>query len=560
MSGLSVITSHTQNVFDLNGHLAGHTYNMYIPTGYDGTTPYGLITFINSGNNGSIINSWIPVLEEKNIIMIAGNDIGNSVSVITRIGVALAGSEKLKQILNIDGSRVFASGNSGGARSSASLLFFFPEKFQGMVPNCGSSYLRQVDQDYETHQPNSHYEYGIFQYTPADLAYVKSFDRRYAMMTSFDDFREGDIMNIYHNGMEPDGFKAKILETTGGHCSTTAEHFRDAMNFVEHPHIDIVRDSFVGAPSVGNGFKTSATTLSNQQLVFNHNTSNIARAYSNNPFLWNDDKGAILRTSLEIDSISYNQNTFFNIGLLDYADPNVYNEDLGHELYASKPNLLLNLVFNGPQPTVNVLAESPTASISNDTLFSGTLSDWSAGQALAIKYHIWNQEVRIELSGHFDPNVQVKPNVKLLDDNRSIRFRMSAAYFDSTDFQNGTMLTFVSGKLDSLSSSSLVKLNHVEVVAADSLNLVITSASATSPVLSAEPFWIFPNPSQGQFELESAQIEVRRFDVYDHSGRKVGIHSHDGISSQLDLSHLNSGLYYLHSIGVKKSIPLLIRK
>ncbi len=494
MNGAGIYTSHVTWTFNVDNYLATHTYNIYIPSSYDGTTPYGIVTFINSGNTGAIISSWIPVLEEKNLIMISGNGIGNSIPIIDRTGVALAGSEKLRELLNIDSTRIYTSGNSGGARSCADLIFFFPEIFTGMLSNCGSAYLREVDQDYETHQPNSHYEYAGFNFWVSEMNYVKSFDRKYAMMTSFDDFREGDIMNIYHNGMEEDGVKSKFLEIAGSHCTTSTEHFRDAVNFVEHPHINVILDSFALQPFVGNGFKLDNATIVNQQLAFNHNASNIARAYSKDPFLWNDDKGGIIRTSVEIDSTNYNNNTYFNIGLLDFGNPTVYNEEIGHELYDTVPNLLVNIVFDDIQPTVNILAENPDGNISNDTLFSGTFIDWSSNEPLPIKYHIWNQEVRIEFGNHFNPTAQVNSFTKLLDDNRSVRIRTDSSYWAGTDFNKGTLLTFVSGKLDTLSASSVINLNFVEVIAADTLDCNIISTMTVQTIQACDSYtWIDGN-------------------------------------------------------------------
>ena len=486
LSGQSLYTSHTANIvpvtFDLNNYLANYTFNIYIPASYDGTEPYGVVTYINSGNTGGFSSTWIPVLDEKKLILVAGNNIGNNISVVTRIGVAFAGSEVMKETLNIDTTRVYASGNSGGARSCGSLMFFFPEKFNGMLANCGSSYLRLVDQDYETYQLNSHYEYGIFLYNQVHLDYVNSFDRKYAMMTSFDDFREGDIMNIYHNGMEPDGFKSKILEVAGFHCTTSGRHLKDAINFVEHPHIDLVRDSFAAQPVVGNGFQLQSASIVNQQLRFDHNTANEARAYSNDPFLWNDEKGAIIRTSIHLDSATYQNNSVFNIGLLDLVNPGVVNEQVGQALYDSVPNLLLSIAFNDSQPTVFLLAENPAGNIYHDTLFVGTFADWSAGEPLPLKYHIWDQEVRVEFGKHFDPNVQVNSLSKLLDDNRSVRVRTDGSYWLSSDFVAGSMLTFYAGKLDTLQNSTTINVDFVEVIVADTLACNPIAASGIDSV------------------------------------------------------------------------------
>jgi hypothetical protein len=491
LNGQSVYISHTSDivntVFDLNDYLANYTFDVYIPASYDGTKPYGLVTFINSGNTGGLISSWVPVLDEKNLILIAGDNIGNSVSVVTRIGVAFAGAEKLKEALNIDTSRVYVSGNSGGARSCGSLIFFFPEKFQGMLANCGSSYLRLVDQDYETHQPNSHYEYGIFPFDSTHLEYVHSFDRRYAMMTSYDDFREGDIMNIYHNGMEPDGFKAKILEVPGPHCATSTDHFRDAVNFVEHPHIHLILDSFHTQPIHGHGFKKDHVFRNpDNQLEFYFDLNDEARAYSKDPFIWNEFMGAIFRTSIAVDSSVQRKNAAFTIGILDFEDLSLYGEELGPELYPSKPNYLLSVSFIDSMPRIHIVAESPFSMTSNDTLFSGKLADWSDTEALDLKFHLWNQELRIELGNHLDSSFQVGSMTKVLDDYRSIRIRTDNSYWDLTDYNKGSLLTFTANKLDTSLAAPSVKMNYLELLVADSLSCKFVDQLIVDSVLSCQ--------------------------------------------------------------------------
>jgi len=488
-----VLTSHTFDIvnfqFDLNNYLFSYNFNIYIPSTYDGTKPYGLVTFINSGNIGSIFNPWIPVLEEKNLIMISGNNIGNSIPVVTRIGVALAGAEKMKEILNIDTTRVYASGNSGGGRSAADLLYFFPEYFNGMVPNCGAMYLRQVAQDYETHQLNSHYEYG-FQYNQVHLDYVKSFDRRFAIMTAFDDFREGDIMNIYHNGMEQDGFKSKFLETAGGHCSSTAEHFIDAINFVEHPHHLVVQDSFNLKP-IGFGFKTEGSKIIKNELVLFLDSNNIAQAFSNNPFLWNDDKGAIIRTSIRLDSTKTNNNSFLNIGFTDFSNPTIYNQKIGVELLPQQPNFILSLVFQDSLPKIYFLCESPSSNISNDTLYSGSFVDWDFSQPLPLKFHLWNQELRLEMGHHLISDTITNPMVKLLDDSRSVRIRTDGNYWDSTAFSSGALLTYTAGRIDTSAKASNIFVNYIEVIAAESLNCDIIGRIGLDKITACDDFtWL----------------------------------------------------------------------
>lgn len=458
-----------------NALLPTYTYDIYIPPSYDGTKPYGLVTFINSGNNGGLFPQWQQVLDEKELIYIAGDNIGNSINVNIRMGVAMAAVYRLKEVLNIDSTRIYTSGNSGGGRMSSVLAYTYPEWFFGAVPNCGSSYPRQVAQDYETQNPNSHYEYTI-PFTTADLNYIKSFDRRYGIMTSFDDFREGDIMNIYHNGMVPDGYKGKFLETAGPHCATTTQHFRDAINFVEHPYIPLVEDDFTSSnPTVGDGFKINQAMVQNGHLELMPTTT-MATAYSKNPFQWNDAKGGILSTTVQCDSATYSKNSNFHLGLWTFADPTIYCDAIGNMVLPGKAGILATIAYNDNQPTLSVVIENPNQGLVSDTIFQATFSDWMPGTALDIKYHIWDQELRMEFGKHFGTPQRSSIAAKLLDDDRSIRIRwadfgLTGVYWDAAAWESGALLTYAAEKIDTTLASTTIRIDDLEIYVADTNNV-----------------------------------------------------------------------------------------
>jgi len=484
-----------------NSLLTNYTYDIYIPPSYDGTKPYGLVTFINSGNNGGLINQWQSVLDEKKLIYIAGDNIGNSINVNIRMGVAMAAVYRLKEVLNIDSTRIYTSGNSGGARMSTVLAYTYPEWFFGSFPNCGASYPREVAQDYETQNPNSHYEYTI-PFTTTDLNYIKSFDRRYGIMTSYDDFREGDIMNIYHNGIVPDGFKGKFLEIPGPHCTTTAEHFRDAVNFVEHPHTQWIYEDFDGPPITGSGFKLENASIQTSHLTLQHNASSKARAYSKDPFQWNDPKGSILSTSVQCEPATYNQNTKFHIGLFSLDTASLFCDVVGTETVSGLANILTTFVYDDLQPSLLVILENPNQGLANDTIFHAKFSDWQVTDTLAVKYHLWDKEVRIELGRHFDPPLVASTGAKLLDDDRSIRIRwddfgLGGNYWNTTSWNTGTLLTFASEAIDTLLTSTSIQIGTVDLVSAntngilpiplDSVPILLSNDTLIAPT-SMEPY------------------------------------------------------------------------
>lgn len=489
-----------------NGLLSTYTYDIYIPPDYDGSKPYGLVTFVNSGNNGGLIPQWQAVLNEKNLIYIAGDNIGNSIAVSIRSGVGMAAVYRMLELLNIDKDRIYASGNSGGARTAMSMALVYPEWFSGTLVNCGANYPRPVAQDYQLQQPGTNYEYTL-PFTTTDLNYIKSFDRRYSILTSHDDFREGDIMNIYHNGLVPDGFKGKFLEIPGPHCTTTEAHFRDAVNFVEHPHIQSIYEDFDAAPITGNGFKLEQATIQNSHLCLQHNNASKAKAYSKDIFQWNDSKGSILSTSVKCDSNAYNQNTKFHIGLFSFDNVGLFCDNIGTEVIPGMPNILTSIVYDDLQPSLLVVLENPYQGLTNDTIFQAKFSDWQVSDTLDIKYHLWSEEIRIELGRHLGTPAVFSAAAKLLDDNRSIQIRwdnfgFGGNYWDPLAWETGTLLTFASETIDTLLASNAMHIGTVDLVTAntsgtrsipaDSVGILLSNNTLIAPI-SMEPYQWYLN-------------------------------------------------------------------
>lgn len=452
--------------------LDDYTFDIYIPNSYDGTEPYGLITFINSGNNGGLISSWIPVLEEKKLILIAGDNIGNSIFVNIRNGVAWAGVYRMKELFNIDTTRIYTSGNSGGGRMSTVLAYIYPEWIKGAVPNCGSSYLREVDQDYETQNPNSHYEY-TYPFTQAEMEYVLTFDQKMGIMTSYDDFREGDIMNIYHNGMEEDQYIGKILETSGPHCSTSTQHFLDAVNFIEHPRIVTVRDS-MDTTFEGEGFSLENAEIEGEILTM-YSSNGIAKAFVNNLFLWNDEHGAILSSAFCVDSVNFERNTLLNFGLWDIQDGYEFCESSGLALEDTTNSINISFDFSGDDPIFRLRMDNSNQSFEDSLIINGIFTDWDSTETIRFKYHLWDNELRIEFSHHLTSPYITTSGVKLLDDDRSIRIVWDDisgnSFWSGSSWTEGAAATFTAQPEDGSSSSEDIWLDFLEIIVADTAGL-----------------------------------------------------------------------------------------
>lgn len=435
---------------DPDGLLASYTYDLYIPPSYDGTESYGLVTWINSGNNGAVKPEWIPVLDANKLIWVGGDNIGNPITIDIRMGVAWAAVYRFKEILNIDTSRIFTSGNSGGARMANTLAYLYPEWISGSLPNCGSAYPIAVDQDYETHDPDSHYEV-ILPLTTDDVEYIKSYEQRYGIMTSYGDFREGDIMNIYHNGMEPAGFEARFFEKSGGHCSTATWHFEDAVHFVDHSFEPIIDDQFEGDDATGAGY-VHENTVQTESLLLEGNLGDLAQLKTVNIVEWNDPKGAILRTTISLDDdIEGDLNTSFHLGFWDYYEGEQFCLYDGDHLEAGQSGILLTVNFDSGSPQILLQVEDDEDGIDPVTLFNGTFSDWSATNELDIKVHLWAKEIRVEFNHHFNDEPFTAAGTTFLDDKRSIQARWentSIGLWEGDQWENGAFITYASSQID----------------------------------------------------------------------------------------------------------------
>jgi hypothetical protein len=395
--------------------LSTRTFDVYIPSSYDGSEPYGLISFINSGNGGGQPTaSYLQQMDESKLIWIAGDGIGNSIFVDERMGVALMGVHRARELWNIDDSRVYAMGNSGGARSANMLAFQHPEMFDSAMPRCGANYIASLEQAYETQDPDGHYEYWGASYFPdvngePYLDYLLGFGQKFSLMTSRTDFREGDMMNIYHFGYEADGFESRFLDIAGGHCSTNAGHFRDALNFAEHPLHVVIDEDFADGnldsnPDAGEGWVVIEAGASESAGALDLAAD--AAVVARNRLHFDDAKGAIVRTELDTDEVD---GLNLQLALWPYTDAD--HGGAATSIPSDQGDLSdrvgLMLVINGQGPSTGVevwLSKGDTPL----QVFSATFSDWDPlTEPLPLKLQVWTMET----------------GTLLLNDQRSIRVR-----------------------------------------------------------------------------------------------------------------------------------------
>jgi len=207
-------------------------WTIYVPKDYDPSIPYGVIAFVNSGDKGSVIGEYKPVLDKHRLIWISASNSGNSVANHWRMTAALEGIRRLREKMgyNIDPDRIYVSGTSGGARIASNVSMLFSDVVSGGIYFAGINIYRDA-----TAQPgNMIVPNEMPGMTPAMLAQAKQ--RRHVLIFGDKDNVAGYVpmlANIWGN----DGFKYFHYFKIPGlaHTMPDAEVFEKAVLAVDAP-------------------------------------------------------------------------------------------------------------------------------------------------------------------------------------------------------------------------------------------------------------------------------------------------------------------------------------
>lgn len=215
--------------------LSNHRYFVYVPAGYDGQEQLGLMVYISSMDRVTDTPlGWNEVLNDRKILFVAPQEAGNSCPPGTRMGLAVLGALAIMKEYKIDPNRVYAAGLSGGARTACDLGFYQSDLFHGTVQDCGTNFYRPVDQrDARSYLDTNGFPYGLSELSAYHLAAVKN-NVRFVLITGSNDFRRGNILDMYRYGFAKDGLQAKLIDVPGmGHSDCSPATLSQAIDFIE---------------------------------------------------------------------------------------------------------------------------------------------------------------------------------------------------------------------------------------------------------------------------------------------------------------------------------------
>ena len=446
---------------DYSIDLESWEYEVRLPANFDANKTYGLITHIDSGPGGLMPAVWQPVLAEHDLIWLAGKNIGNSISSYTRRGVALLGAYRMTELYNIDPRRIIGSGNSGGSRAVASLVILHPDEFAGVINNVGSTFAHDLPEKFT--DPTStyfgHYEYDAITSYPTNGYWddTRHFDSstRWVTLTAYTDFREDELMNIYHLGHINFGNTAKLISRDGGHGYKEYQDYNDAINFIEHPLIHAIEDTFdADIPDAGTGFvDLSKVGASIYESAYSFNGKSLsslkldagsseALAEASEQFAWNTPYGIILDTRLRTEDTGlYNQQMGLHILKVNTDDStrtgfNLLVQQISHT------EKHVQFILTDANGTDTVLfefdldaADEPLDRLASDASYFGRseapdyVGKSEAFRGLDVRMQLWDQAIQFTFGQDIDAvsfvSTETPTAVRLMDDHRIVQL-----YFD----------------------------------------------------------------------------------------------------------------------------------
>lgn len=209
-------------------------YLLHVPDSHAGDVPYGLVVFIDADEVVSQVpDGWASVLDAHRLLFVAPEKGGNDQDSSRRMGLAVLGALEMMKRYRIDPSRVYVAGYSGGARMAGMLGFYQPDVFHGTIQNCGADFYRQVPTVYaRSWVSTTGRPYGTFQATNEEIVQAKQV--RFVLVTGTNDFRRGNILDIFNGGFAKEGFKAKLFDVPGmQHTTCSGDILSAALDFIE---------------------------------------------------------------------------------------------------------------------------------------------------------------------------------------------------------------------------------------------------------------------------------------------------------------------------------------
>ncbi len=213
--------------------IEAESYRAYVPKDYARWKPFGLIVWINAGDNGGPPRGWPGIMDKHHVIWIGADKTGNRHNtVLRRIPLALDAVHNMTQRYNIDPQRIYVAGFSGGGRVSSHTAICYSDVFKGGLYVCGCNSWEKVD------VPGKKNHSWSASFSPQrEYVRLAKKEGRYVLLTGDNDFNRENTKAVYDQT-----YRTKLpgqghyLQVPGlGHKVPNAEWFEKALVLLDEP-------------------------------------------------------------------------------------------------------------------------------------------------------------------------------------------------------------------------------------------------------------------------------------------------------------------------------------
>lgn len=188
------------------------TWEIDVPENYDPANPPGVMVYVSPQNIINIPDGWLEITRNKNLIFIGARESGNKVLVKKRIVMSVLALPLIQSKYNINTSRIYISGFSGGGRVASMVSTRFPHIFDGALYNCGVNFWEEVSDD--------------------QLKLIKK--HNYVFLTGTEDFNLQDTKSVYakYKKAGVENIKLMVIPKMR-HSNPNKSRFNKALDFLD---------------------------------------------------------------------------------------------------------------------------------------------------------------------------------------------------------------------------------------------------------------------------------------------------------------------------------------
>jgi len=178
----------------------------------DAPPPHGVLVFVSPRDDADPPKGWDAVLDHRNVVWIAAEGFGNDKPSAQRVLAAIMGLTVAQKTMEIDHSRIYIGGMSGGGRVASTAASTFPQLVTGAM------YIVGAD----------------FSLPDAGQLRDRFLRNRYVFVTGERDFNRREMRNVYRKYLAVQVREALMLDLADlGHAYPSADRFEQALLYLD---------------------------------------------------------------------------------------------------------------------------------------------------------------------------------------------------------------------------------------------------------------------------------------------------------------------------------------